>query len=29
VFLDAGELDELAAAEKGGFLGGLGSFFKA
>lgn len=28
VFLDAGELDELAKAEKGGFLSGLGSFFK-
>lgn len=28
VFLDAGELDTLAAAEKGGFLSGLGSFFK-
>ncbi len=28
VFLDAGELDELAKAEKGGCLSGLGSFFK-
>lgn len=28
VFLDAGELDELAAAEQGGFLSSLGSFFK-
>lgn len=28
VFLDAGELDAVAAAEKGGFLSSLGSFFK-
>jgi hypothetical protein len=28
VFLDAGELDGLAKAEKGGFLSGLSSFFK-
>ena len=28
VFLDAGEMDDVAAAEKGGFLSSLGSFFK-
>lgn len=28
LWLDAGELDSLAPAEKGGFLSGLGSFFK-
>lgn len=28
VWLDAGELDAVAASEKGGFLGGLGAFFK-
>lgn len=28
VFLDAGELEAVATTEKGGFLSGLGSFFK-
>ena len=29
VFRDAGDLDAVAATEKGGFLSGLGSFFKS
>lgn len=28
VWLDAGELDALAASDKGGFMGGLQAFFK-